>query len=310
MLWKCGCFCELLPPMCSEAWIGQISKLRTVNKCDWFCNCRRAFQEHVIVYLKKTIFSRVLSIHKGLTCRKTRDTVLDQTVFSSQTFPVLDLTLCTCANSTAVVRVLWNTPQCVTFGDDHAAWTSLRRRRIHPTLFCWWEATQMQVLRKHELVAPEVSHTSWSTPDPCFWAGSPHGEKYPQRGRVICTPLESAPYYRPSQTNIPKLCTLNKILPASSCLNQKKSTHQQLTELNTIFLGCGVHSPAPLVHYLESLLLCWEVEVSSVLSRGSHNARKGEHVWRCGPHTRRMCDGGQPDSRHKKSFVNLLCSSE
>ncbi len=43
-------------------------------------------------------------------------------------------------------------------------------------------------------------------------------------------------HYSPSQTNIPKLCTLNKILPATSCLNQKKSTHQEFTELNTILL--------------------------------------------------------------------------
>ncbi len=44
-------------------------------------------------------------------------------------------------------------------------------------------------------------------------------------GRAICTPLSPI-------TNQYS----NKILPAESCLNQKKSTRQELTELNTILL--------------------------------------------------------------------------
>ncbi len=55
---------------------------------------------------------------------------------------------------------------------------------------------------------------------------------------MIYTPLESAPiitHHKPTFQSCEE-STLNKIIPATSCLNQKKSGHQELTELNTILL--------------------------------------------------------------------------
>ncbi len=56
-------------------------------------------------------------------------------------------------------------------------------------------------------------------------------KKYIHGGRMICpfTPTKNQHFKA-------VYCNLNKLLPATSCLNQKKSTHQELTELNTILL--------------------------------------------------------------------------